>query len=143
MKEISTLSFKDFTVNGITNWKAYKEAQKAIGDVCYQCERYITLNRNAGKKTLCNSCREAHGSTDSIQHNKLIRCPKCNELFEPVVFRDFDIYEEGEHDLDCPKCKYFFIVETTVTYTFESPAMMDLEDEDEDYDDIVVESDEE
>lgn len=137
------INFKDFTVNGTTDWKAYKDAQKSVGEICHQCERYITLNRNSKEKTLCSLCKSMSKSPESVQHDKFIRCPKCNEVFEPIAFIDFDIYEEGEHDLDCPKCKHFFIIETTVTYTFESPALVDEEDDDEDYDDIVLESEDE
>ena len=59
-----------------------------------------------------------------------IRCPKCKNTFEPIEFLDFDIYEDGEHDLDCPLCKHFFIVETTVAYSYESPAFVENPEED-------------
>jgi len=136
-------NIKDFTVNGSTDWRAYKQAQIAAGEICYQCERYIVFHEKTEQRTLCSTCKTVNESTDSVKHNKFIRCPKCHSVFEPLTFSEFDIYEEGDHDVDCPKCNYFFIVETVVTYSFESPAVMDKEEDLEDEEDIVVDCSEE
>jgi len=131
------VNFKDFTKSGSTDWKSYKNAQIESGEICCQCGRYIALNKDSGKKTLCSSCKTLNDSSESTVHDGLIRCPKCHGTFEPSTFSEYDIYEDGEHDLDCPSCGYFFVVDTTVNYLFESPSMADIvadKEEDGDYD---------
>lgn len=135
------VNIKDFTVGGSTKWDDYQKARKDAGEICYKCGRNLVLNREIKGsfdkfnkimecRTLCNSCRELNTLPESVISTKYIRCPKCKNTFEPIEFLDFDIYEDGEHDLDCPLCKHFFIVETTVAYSYESPAFVENPEED-------------
>jgi len=130
------VNIKDFTVGGVTRWDDYRKAKQNAGEICFNCGRNLVLNReikgSSDKfnktlecRTLCSSCRELQTFAGNITNTKYIRCPRCKNTFEPIEFLDFDIYEDGEHDLDCPRCKHFFIVETTVSYSYESPAFVE------------------
>jgi len=125
------VNIKNFAKNDGTDWGAYREAQVKAGEICCKCGRYLVFNKT-GCQTICNSCVAVQDSKETVRHDKYIRCPKCNTTFEAQIFLDFDIYEEGDHDVDCPECGYFFIVETSVTYTFASPAVVDEIEDDSD-----------
>lgn len=124
-------NFADFTVDGTTDWEAYREAQIQAGEICCKCGRYLVFHKT-GQITMCSSCKSIQESKESIQHDTYIRCPKCGNSYEALEFSEFDIFEEGEHDVDCPSCGYFFIVETAVSYNFTSPAVADEIEDDSD-----------
>lgn len=46
------------------------------------------------------------------------RCPHCGESID-ISKRDLnELYEEGEHIIDCPLCELEFSVATTVKHSF-------------------------
>ena len=52
-----------------------------------------------------------------------VRCPKCGHLM-PVGCGDlFTLFWEGIHIVCCNDCGHDFKIETSVSYTFESPEM--------------------
>jgi DNA-directed RNA polymerase subunit RPC12/RpoP len=130
------VNISDFVIDGEMRWDLYTQARIDAGEICYQCSRHLTFNKNKGIKTLCSSCKALQDSKSSISHDTYIRCPKCKTSYLPDAFREYSVFEEGEHDIDCPKCGYFFIIETTISYSFESPALDDEDDFDEGEDEI-------
>ncbi len=46
------------------------------------------------------------------------RCPHCGEDCDISKNDWWRLYEEGEHDVDCPHCDDSFTVSTRVSYTF-------------------------
>jgi len=137
------VNISDFIINGEMCWDLYTQAKIDAGEICYQCNRHLTFNKNKGARTLCSSCKALQDSKNSISHDTYIRCPKCTTSYLPDAFKEYSIFEEGEHDVDCPKCNYFFIIETKISYSFESPALDEDDfDEDESDEDSFYERDE-
>jgi DNA-directed RNA polymerase subunit RPC12/RpoP len=71
----------------------------------------------------------ADSETGAIIHKSRIRCPKCghqHDVWDCVL--PGTICEEGEHDVMCEDCEHKFTIETSVSYSFESPEMIE-EDE--------------
>jgi len=125
------INFQDFKKDGEVDWEAYRKAQVSSGERCESCGRFIVFG--TGKSTACSLCKTINESSKIVKHDKFIRCPKCSSTFTAEDLSEFDIYEDGEHDIDCPNCKYFFVIETIITYNFSSPAIVDIDDDD-DYD---------
>jgi len=50
-------------------------------------------------------------------HNKFPKCPHCGYDFNDLTDY-YEIYEEGEHELECPNCDLAFDVSTHVEVTF-------------------------
>ena len=51
-----------------------------------------------------------------------IKCPECgNEWY--AWEEGGELYEEGEHDVACTKCSCWFIVETELSWNWESYPM--------------------
>lgn len=55
-----------------------------------------------------------------------IFCPWCGEIYE--IEDEFDLYDDGEHECQCPSCNKKFTVDTNVSYTF-STTRQEVEDE--------------
>ncbi len=51
-------------------------------------------------------------------HNKQPKCPHCGKDIDVGENDIWRIYEEGEHDIDCPYCDLEFSVSTHVAYSF-------------------------
>lgn len=49
--------------------------------------------------------------------NSKPKCPHCGEDCD-IDDLDYDVYEEGEHEVSCPHCGLDFKVNTDVTYSF-------------------------
>lgn len=50
--------------------------------------------------------------------NREVKCPHCGEDMEPGRFDMNRLYEEGEHEVDCPRCDQAFKVHTHVSFSF-------------------------
>jgi len=48
-----------------------------------------------------------------------IRCPECGNEWHPSE-EGGELYEDGEHDVVCAKCSCRFIVETELSWNWES-----------------------
>lgn len=123
--------FKDFTMeNGNTDWMAYHKAQIEDGEVCYQCDSYITsylFNKIPGR-TLCFDCKNLDESNEKVEHSNLLRCPKCCYSWTAITdCEDYELYNEGDHEVSCRKCNHNFTIETYVSYSFDSPALLPKE----------------
>lgn len=46
------------------------------------------------------------------------KCPHCGESVDIVQHELWNLYEEGEHDVECPHCEGEFVVGTDISYSF-------------------------
>jgi len=116
------MKFSDFEdADGRVDWAAYHKTKEDKGERCITCGSFIMFG--AGFRTECRSCKGLKDDDGERDHRSLIRCPKCRESFDVVESELYELYAEGEHDIDCPKCDYEFQVVTSVSYSFCSPEM--------------------
>lgn len=134
------ISITDYTVDGKTDWKAYDKARKESGEVCYKCGSYIVFSKRY--MTLCDPCFKlrSYSNQGEVTYNtKGIRCPKCRHVMDDPYEIGADIYQEGQHDIMCNSCDHEFEIETHVEFSWTSPAMIEVEiedDEEEPEDDV-------
>ena len=104
--------------------------------ICKRCgkERYIYKNQ------MCCKCNEElqqekikkdfddfyeqaeDGEEFDTWSSDFVICPYCGYAI-PTDFgyEDFpEIYEDGDHDLECPECEKTFVLETSVSYSWET-----------------------
>jgi len=112
----------DWTAYGAAK-KAEKEERKKSGKECYQCGAYIIFG-GKGYRELCYDCRLLRDDTSETTSDNYIRCPKCKGLSLVHDGDHYDLYEEGEHDITCLDCGHEYQIETSVTYSFQSPAVL-------------------
>lgn len=113
-------SFDDFEVDGKIDWDALYKARKENGEICSQCKSFLLSPK--GKPSICYNC-ESLTKDDKVDHSSFIRCPNCKKLISPEDHELFYLFNEGEHEVNCPGCGNDFSVSTTVKYTFESPEL--------------------
>ncbi len=58
------------------------------------------------------------------------KCPHCGMSIGVDEYELWKIYEEGEHEISCPKCSDEFTVTTNVRYSFSTEAQDEMEPED-------------
>ena len=109
--------------DGSIDWESYRAAEKIENQIevnegkrCSDCGRYIIFAK--GYPSLCGDCKSLRRDSDSVTHNRFVRCPECRETMEPE-----DIYEEGSHDIYCEHCDHEFTVITHISFSFKSPAL--------------------
>jgi len=121
-------------IDGKIDWAGYREAEIASGNRCYECDAYI-LNINLfGKKTegrqKCHSCKCLENDlNESVYHESLVRCPHCRVTQLCPGDDNYELYADGPHDFWCNECDETFEVITHVKYEFESPKVVDVEEE--------------
>ncbi len=122
--------------DGQIDWDAYRQAEINEGKKCYKCGAYIMLSgisffgrpeRIAGP-SLCMSCRSLPNK-EEITHESFIRCPKCGHSWNPRDNENYEIYEDGDHNVCCPECDHDFEIFTSVTFTFRSPELISEQEE--------------
>lgn len=85
--------------------------------MCYECTKLKAL-----EETQAN-IREAEPDEDvDTWSEDYVICPYCGEALETNVgYPDFpEIYEDGDHELECPECGKTFILNTIVSYSWET-----------------------
>ncbi len=120
--------------NDRIDWPAYRHAQVSAGESCRTCGHFILFSN--GGPTQCGSCDSLTSDKDEVRHSDFIRCPKCKESMsvhdEMSVHDDmYRLYEDGSHEMSCQNCDHDFEIVTHVTYSFESPALIATDDEEE------------
>lgn len=50
--------------------------------------------------------------------DKVPRCPHCGRGCGPSEHDWYDLYEEGEHEKECPHCDGEFVISTSVSYSY-------------------------
>lgn len=85
--------------------------------ICYQCIKEENLEKTQ------EAVREA-GPDEIVDtwSDDYVICPYCGEALETNLgYEDFpEIYEEGEHELECPECEKKFILNTYISYSWET-----------------------
>lgn len=114
---VSMADYKD--ASGRIDYDRYRAAQIANGEHCQQCETLISVF-GIGKPRDCHQCQDlAAKPQQSVEHDKLIRCPSCRALFEgPQSGID---YNRGYIDAYCESCECEFEVDIEVSVSFRSP----------------------
>ena len=61
--------------------------------------------------------------TDAVERLKFRgndnpKCPHCGETIDVAQHEQWELYDEGEHDMECPHCEREFVVSTNITYSF-------------------------
>jgi hypothetical protein len=115
--------------DGKLNWKSYHDSQKRNGEVCSRCGKYILFPK--GYPEQCPDCHSLSKSKQEVYHSSLVRCPKCLTEIDAFDLCSYGIHEEGEHEVSCPGCDANFVVNTTISYKFESPAIEEKPEEQE------------
>lgn len=84
---------------------------------CFQCMKEEDLERI--QEAIAGAGPEEAVDTWSDDY---VICPYCGEALETDVgYEDFqEIYEEGSHKLDCPECGREFILNTHVSYSWDT-----------------------
>ena len=57
------------------------------------------------------------------------KCPHCGHVCHVSDNEWWDLYEEGEHEKECPSCEGKFTVSTRVSYSFSTDEQEDMDDE--------------
>ena len=122
------VKMEDHEKDGHVNWESYKKAQVDNGEMCSRCGSYIYINAD-GYKRECMQCKHI-AESDRLNHDRLIRCPSCLHTWSPYGYDDYEILEDGEHDISCPKCDKEFYISTHVSFTFDSPEIEQDENQD-------------
>lgn len=112
--------------DGQTDWNKWNELRekerkekKDKGEICHQCGRFILFAK--GYPQTCDDCKAVDRPAE-LDHPSEVRCPKCGYHWRVGDGDDYDLYEDGTHEVSCPDCNFDFEVETSVTYSFRSPA---------------------
>jgi hypothetical protein len=117
--------------DGYIDWDACNKARVEAGEKCYKCGGFIVSFSNKNKsRQLCSQC-ESLEEKDEVDHDSLIRCPKCKASWDISEHEDYHLYEDGEHDVTCYDCNHEFKVTTNVSYSFTSPELLDQTDKTE------------
>ena len=61
---------------------------------------------------------ETNNSDYEFRGNKSPKCPHCGKYCDISEYEWYDLYEEGEHEKECPSCDREFSISTHVKYTF-------------------------
>ncbi len=117
---VKSVDFKD--ADGGIDWKAFQKARLENGEVCESCRDSIVYPR--GHRASCLDCEDL-SLADEVSHGSRIRCPKCGAVWDPHEAENYDVFEDGEHEVSCQECDCDFTVSTDVSYTFTSPAKLD------------------
>lgn len=77
---------------------------------CYTCKKASYYN--AIKQSLMD------GEEDCTTSEAEVICPWCGEIYE--IDDEWHLYQEGEHNLECPCCQKRFVLTTNVSYFFDT-----------------------
>jgi len=115
--------------DGNVNWEALRKAEVAEGSLCRSCGANLFPHR--GYPSDCLSCQQMFNRSCDVWHDKLLRCPKCRHTW-PAWYEwhhgeNYTILEDDDgagHPIVCEECDYEFKIETLVTRSFKSPALV-------------------
>nr|DAV58121.1 MAG TPA: zinc-ribbon domain protein [Caudoviricetes sp.] len=84
-------------------------------DTCYTCKQKQHLT------AIQQMIKDNQEDVDTFSSDYII-CPYCgNALDTKYGYEDFpELYEEGDHELECDECGKTFILETMVSYSYET-----------------------
>lgn len=118
------ISIEDFKEkNGEVDWKSYDEAKINAGEKCYKCGCLIFASSKKYRH-LCTECEIMEKDDECVNHSDFIRCPKCRKTWNPADVEQYEVFEDGIHEVQCIECNHEFEVTTCISYDFESPAII-------------------
>lgn len=79
-------------------------------DECYTCKKEAYYKKI--KQQLLD------GEEDCTFSESEVICPWCGEIYE--IDDEWYLYQEGEHNLECPFCQKHFVLTTNVSYFFDT-----------------------
>lgn len=121
---MSMVSIKDWKKPDDTiDWRGYRAARVSNGEVCFKCNTYITCTCAPGHEQLCYECKDI-AKPDELDHSSYVRCPSCGHAWNPGECDDYECFGDGEHRVQCGECDHCFEISTSVSYSFQSPAML-------------------
>ena len=85
-----------------------KEMWDGFYNECYSCR----------DKSYQNKVKEdiISGEEDFTSFENDVFCPWCGEVYN--TDDEYDLYEDGEHELFCSKCEKQFIAEVSISYNY-------------------------
>jgi hypothetical protein len=92
---------------------------------CHQSRWWWQFSKSDKARTECDECL-CIVDDEELDHDKLLRCPRCRRVWDPGQEDDYRVFEEGEHSVNCMECDFEFEISTSVNYNFKSPAMQKL-----------------
>lgn len=95
---------------------------------CFKCEKLERL------KEIQDAIKEAepNENVDTFSSEYVI-CPYCGNPMETNFgYEDFpEIYEEDDHEIECPECEKLFILNTHVSYSWDTKKLKSEDEENE------------
>lgn len=79
---------------------------------CFQCSKERELERQQ------EQIRQGE-EVDTLSSDYVI-CPYCGNAFEPHTVDDAECFEEGDQKMQCFECGKTFILNTSVSFTWET-----------------------
>lgn len=58
--------------------------------------------------------------------NKTPKCPFCDHEIDISANEMYELYEEGEHEIDCPGCEKKIVIQCEIEYTFSTDEQPDF-----------------
>jgi uncharacterized C2H2 Zn-finger protein len=68
------------------------------------------------------------GDTLEFWRNDDPKCPHCGTVVSVSDHELWALYEEGEHEVECPNCDMTFAVSTSIAYSFSTDEQDDPEE---------------
>ncbi len=59
------------------------------------------------------------------------RCPHCGQEHNIYDRESFELYDEGEHEIECHACDLTFMVSTRIEYSFDTDEQPEFDEDDE------------
>lgn len=53
------------------------------------------------------------------------KCPHCGEEYDITEHEAYNLYEDGEHDIDCYDCGQEFLVSVRVSYSYSTDVQLE------------------
>jgi hypothetical protein len=102
-----------------------KEKKMSMFKNCSECGGCM-MSANAG--SVCFSCRELGNDDGEVTHHDLVRCPHCKHLHSVSKDLDGEGFDEDDNEITCHECNKDFTFRTSISYSFESPALASEDD---------------
>lgn len=118
---MGAIRLSDFDFDGKLDWQAYRKARTANGEVCLQELCGGLTFKATGQRELCDACAHLEKDAGEVEHNSLLRCPKCGEVQSAFEQDSSEILADGQHDVICDSCEAEFEITTHVSFSFTSP----------------------
>lgn len=92
-----------------------EKAMLSWENTCTACQRKADLAQ------VQQDIRDGETDADTSSSYYII-CPYCGYAMDTCYgYEDFpELYEEGEHEIECPECEKTYIMETNISYDYET-----------------------